>query len=71
MSGPETYYVIRYSRKGERVACGTAKTKGLVPLMLVAEQFGGGVLMPKYNWGTKEWAVTDSEGNLFVTHNSF
>lgn len=60
------YHLVRYDRHGGRDVVDVRDNGRVGTLVDTARQHGGWVLKPTFNRRTGEWAVTDSDGNLFL-----
>lgn len=60
------FYIWKYDKHGGAQVVDTWGSGYVVGLMEAARQHGEGVLTPKHDRRTGEWAVIDSGGNLFL-----
>jgi hypothetical protein len=60
------YHLVRHDRHGGRDVVDVRDNGRVGTLIDTARQHGGWVLKPIFNRKTGAWAVTDSDGNLFL-----
>jgi hypothetical protein len=60
------FHIYKHDRHGNSSVVDKRPSGYVTGLLEAARQHGGGVLIPKQDPRTGEWAVIDSEGNLFL-----